>query len=156
MILLPAWGAWVGGGGRGGFMVFGSVIQPRGLRGAYAHQSPHRRPEHYQLFSAGLRPRRWQFNKVIKLFCYGFSWTPPDPLPKHRIRPAKSMVQWLTALPVAHTAYWGENLIPGGTDGTASQFREGKHSKPTRAMCWKAGGIRRGTLVWKARAHIVA
>ena len=35
--------------------------------------------------------------------------------------PRELMLQWFDGASWSHAAYWGENLIPWGTDGTASQ-----------------------------------
>lgn len=92
-----------------------SERNPGSLMGRVAHHSALMNGEHEHFFENATQ--KLQVNPGEKLS----AWIFVDPV--HR--PAEVMLQWKDDQGWEHRAYWGDNLIPVGTDGTASRRRIG-------------------------------
>ena len=87
--------------------------------GQKAHTEPLAMGARQHLFSTA--PQHLKIGPADTLFAYVYI----DPMTK----PREIMLQW-NAGDWEHRAYWGENLIPFGTDGTASRMRLGDLPAP--------------------------
>jgi len=105
---VPA-GAWTGAGG--GDTWNWASSNPTPFSGTLAHQSTLAAGIHYHYFSGA--SATLTVNPGDTLFTYVYLY-PANP-------PREIMLQWFDGASWEHRAYWGENLIPWGTDSTASQ-----------------------------------
>jgi hypothetical protein len=107
---VPA-GAWTGADGGDSAQWLWVTSNPAPFSGARAHQSGLASGIHQHYFSQA--SATLPVNPGDTLFTYVFL-DPANP-------PREIMLQWFDGSSWAHAAYWGENLIPWGADGTSSQ-----------------------------------
>ncbi|HXT40172.1 MAG TPA: hypothetical protein VN887_09125, partial [Candidatus Angelobacter sp.] len=105
---IPA-GAWTGADGGDAWNWISS--NPAPFFGTRAHQSSLTPGIHYHYFSEATAVLT--VNSGDTLFTYAYL-DPANP-------PREIMLQWFDGSSWDHRVYWGENLIPWGTDGTSSQ-----------------------------------
>jgi len=106
-------GAWTGSDGGDAWQWFDS--NPTPFSGAVAHQSVLAPGIHYHYFADATTTLN--VNPGDTMVAYVFI-DPANP-------PQEIMLQWFDSGAGSHAAYWGENLIPWGEDGTSSQLPMG-------------------------------
>ncbi|MBI2949460.1 MAG: hypothetical protein HYY23_17620 [Verrucomicrobia bacterium] len=84
---------------------------PTPFSGSRAHQSSLSTGLHYHYFSGASATLAVNAGDVLVTYIF---LDPVNP-------PREVMLQWFDGASSAHAAYWGENLVRWGTDGTASQ-----------------------------------
>ena len=89
---------------------------PAPATGERAHQSENAAGFHFHFFAFASSPLEVQSGDTLFAHVY---LDPASP-------PRQVMLTWLSADGWEHRAYWGENLIPEGVDGTASRHRAGE------------------------------
>ncbi|HWK88462.1 MAG TPA: PA14 domain-containing protein, partial [Longimicrobium sp.] len=97
------------------------ILEPVPAFGVLAHEEPLQSGLH-QHFFAGAGPFFVNVGDTL------FAWVYLDGPPAERqpdTRPRTLMLQWNDGAGWEHRAYWGENLIGWGVDGTASRFAMG-------------------------------
>lgn len=107
---IPA-GAWTGTGGGDSWQWVSNNPPP--FTGTQAHASVQAAGLHYHYFTRATATLT--INPGDNLITYIFL-DPSNP-------PREIMLQWFDGASWGHGAYWGENLIPWGTDGTPSRRR---------------------------------
>jgi len=109
---VPA-GAWTGADGGDAWQWISSSPAP--YSGKLAHQSTVASGIHDHYFSGATAPL--PVNVGESLFAYVYL-DPANP-------PLEVMLQWFDGSSWSHAAYWGQNLIPWGINGTPSQYYVG-------------------------------
>ena len=105
---VPA-GAWTGADGGDSWQWVSS--NPTRYSGALAHQSTPAAGIHYHYFAEASDTLTVNSGDTLITFVYLDSANPPREI----------MLQWHDGASWDHRAYWGENLVSWGTDGTTSQ-----------------------------------
>ncbi|PYL00607.1 MAG: hypothetical protein DME19_04520 [Verrucomicrobia bacterium] len=105
---VPA-GAWTGADGGDRWQWVSS--NPAPYSGARAHQSTLGAGIHYHYFAEASATLSVNAGEMLVTYVL----LDPANVPR------ELMLQWFDGASWSHAAYWGENLIPWGTDGTASQ-----------------------------------
>ena len=117
-------GAWTGADGGDGWNWVSS--NPTPFSGTRAHQSALAAGIHYHYFTEASATLTINAGDVL------VSYVLLDPATV----PRELMLEWFDGASWSHAAYWGENLIPWGTDGTASQRPMGAlPAAASRACC---------------------
>ncbi|HYO63781.1 MAG TPA: Calx-beta domain-containing protein [Pyrinomonadaceae bacterium] len=91
----------------------GAGSYPTPFSGASAHLSPYAPAMHQHWFVGATGAHALTPGAGDKLFAYVFL----DPMNP----PSEVMLQWADSTSWEHRAYWGANLLPWGTNGTASR-----------------------------------
>jgi len=105
---VPA-GAWTGADGGDSWNWVSESPPP--FIGTVAHQSARAPGIHCHYFAEATETLMVNPGDTLFTYVYLDSANPPREV----------MLEWFDGTSWAHAAYWGENLIPWGTDGTASQ-----------------------------------